>query len=344
MTFIQKINIPDFYKDVLDLYRKILSSPINNTKRVLSQSIWHNDRIKVGGKAIFMSRLYESGIKVVEDFLNPRRQFMTIHQFRNKFPLMRINFLQLQSIRRAIPVEWTNMIFNNNAVFLSNEEKRCCLIGVGNSKFICLKFLQVKHVYQILIDKTERTPNSQRKWSDEGFRIQSWRRVYESSFRCTTSTKLQSLQYRILHRYIPTRKFLYSRNIIGSSLCLSCFEVDNLQHIFCTCGEVRRIWDFLLPQLKRIFSLSDNFRSTQTILFGSAEGPPIINLIILLCKQYIVSCKLGAGTRVTIDGILHIIENQFNTEKLIASSGDSWEKFWLKWEKIIDRNSNNALK
>ena len=342
-TFINKRAIPEFYKEVFNTYRNVFWKPISNARQVLLESVWQNDFIKVDNRPVFISRMYESGIRVIEDMLDTNRCFLSFNQFRERFPRIGINYLQFQSLKRAIPTEWKNLITCNHTAPLSRQEKNCCLINVCANKVICLKVLNVKHVYLKLIEEVRKVPTGQRKWEDEGFRNQSWRKIYEIPFRCCKSTKLQSLHYRIIHRYIPTRKFLFSRSIIGSNLCPECYEIDNLQHFFYTCNSVRSIWDHILPQIQNIFNLPNNFIDIKTVLFGYTKAPLIVDLLLLLCKQYILSCKLGTQNRITIAGALHVIENHYHTEKATAKARDRKEKFTARWAKVIDNNGINFL-
>ena len=142
-------------------------------------------------------------------------------------------------VKNAIPTSWKRLIKCDPRTLLNSEDKRCCLVNINENNKICLKTLRSRHTYNLLI--AWRIPTAQRRWEDEGFNVQCWKRIYEIPYKCTSSTKLQSLQYRILHRYIPTRKLLCSRNVVGSKLCNRCFEVDNLQHFFFLCEDVKEV-------------------------------------------------------------------------------------------------------
>ena len=194
------------------------------------------------------------------------------------------------------------------------------------------------HIYRKLL--TIKTPTAQCKWEQEGISFDCWGDMYEIPYKVTTSTKLQSLHFRIIHRYIPTRKFLCSRNIIGSRLCLKCFEVDTLEHFFYRCTDVREIWDKVLCKITAAFRLPNSFVNARTVLLGSASSPNIINLVILLCKQYIVACKLQNNSthQPSVEGAIKMIINQHEIEKAIAKKADKLDQFWEKWEKVVYRN------
>ena len=336
--FIKKSNMPDFYKDVIDRFQTIFAFDINSARQARAESIWHNDIIKIGGKPVFIKHMYDAGIKVVNDLIGTDGTVMNLTQLKEIYPEVKINFLRLQSFKNAIPAAWKNLIKQDPRALLSPEDKRCCYINVNINKIICLRSLRSHHIYTHLLVK--RTPTAQRKWEEEGYNMQDWEQVYEIPYKCSTSTKLQSLHYRILHRYIPTRKFLCTRNVVGSKLCRNCFEVDNLQHFFYECIDVRGIWDNVLSRIMNAFHLPNSFVSVNTVIFGSSSSPAIVNLIILLCKQYVISCKLNeeCTNRPNIKGAIKMIVNEHFAEKINAKSKNTLDQFWKKWQTVIDRS------
>ena len=340
--FIKKANIPEFYKNVINRYNELFATEVSSAQQARAQSIWHNDAIKVGGKPVFLKHMYEAGIKMVDDLMDVNGSLMDYATLREKHPQMRTNFLRFQSIKNAIPLNWKGFISQDPRTSVASEDKKCCLINVNNKK-ICLRIVQNRHIYNALLVK--RTPTAERKWEEEGFIVQCWERIYEIPYNCTSSTKLQSLQYRVLHRYIPTRKFLCTRNIIGSRLCKTCFEVDDLQHFFYQCVDVKNIWSVVLSRLKSQFLLPNDFVSVNTVLFGYIGSPAVVNLIILLCKQYIISSKLweDCSSNITIQGAIRIIVNQYRIEELVAKKANSLDQFLKKWEKVVYRNGTHIF-
>ena len=62
-------------------------------------------------------------------------------------------------------------------------------------------------------------PSSQRRWVSNGIDFDKWEMVYKRAFKTTASTKLQSLQYRVIHRYFPMRRFLHTRQVVSDPFC-----------------------------------------------------------------------------------------------------------------------------
>ncbi len=58
----------------------------------------------------------------------------------------------------------------------------------------------------------------------------------------TESSKLQSFQYRILHRTITCRKKLYDMKLVDSPNCLYCNNIDDIKHFLLSCEKTRNVW------------------------------------------------------------------------------------------------------
>ena len=184
------------------------------------------------------------------------------------------------------------------------------------------------------------------RWEHYGVRPCSWREIYEIPYKCTKSTRLQSLQFRITNRYIPTRKYLCTRGVVGSPLCRKCFEVDDFQHFFFDCDDVKPLWNEIISQLSNKFSLPTNFNTYQSIILGYPAAPPIVNLILLLTKQYIVSSKLCNEDEIRepqISCLMEIISRHACAEKIMARDKNTLDKYHKKWGKMIDNRSGNVV-
>ena len=70
--------------------------------------------------------------------------------------------------------------------------------------------------------------------------------------------------------------------------------MDDLKHFFFECDDVSPLWETILNFVCEKYYLSDQVREFQSVILGCPNVPPIINLIILIVKQHIVSCKLAS--------------------------------------------------
>ena len=178
----------------------------------------------------------------------------------------------------------------------------------------------------------------------EGYRFNNWAQIYKLPYKCTASTRSQSLHFRIVHRYVPTLKFLHTRQIIESPLCPKCGIDESLSHFLFYCQDVKPLWDIILSKLKQLFRLNNAFVSCKTVLFGYSKATPIVNLILLLVKQYIIICKARETRSVLrVEGLKQSVLRHFEIEKYTAKCSSIEDAFQLKWERVLGENGSLIL-
>ena len=202
--------------------------------------------------------------------------------------------------------------------------------------------LKSRDIYKCFIDAEK--PTAEHRWEREGYRYIDWGKIYMIPYLCTTSTRLQSLHFRVIHRYIPTLKFLHIRQVTNSALCPKCGEIENISHFLFHCPDVNSIWIRILTQLERKFDIKGSFVTCRTVLFGYQGCKPLVNLIILLIKQYILSSKTKEiRSNISPRGVKNAIMNHFKIEQHIAKQSNTADKFITKWESVLDGDRGLAL-
>lgn len=122
------------------------------------------------------------------------------------------------------------------------ERDEVPVIEIGGREIV-VRNLRPSMAYKAML--SERVPTAQTRWARDGLDFGSdWCQVYSLPFKVTESTKLQSLQFRILHRYFPTRRFLCIRKVIDDPFCENCGEIETITHLFMRCSLFRSA-DFL---------------------------------------------------------------------------------------------------
>ena len=70
-----------------------------------------------------------------------------------------------------------------------------------------------------------------------------WNKIFELPFKYIKESKLQWLQFQILHRIIPTNDYLYKLKKINSPYCTFCkTETENIDHLFFKCPLLNNLW------------------------------------------------------------------------------------------------------
>ena len=106
----------------------------------------------------------------------------------------------------------------------------------------------------------------------------------------TRDSKLQWFQLRLVNRILPTNDFLFKIKIVNSPLCSYCEQVpESYGHLFYECYIVK---NFLVSLEKWMsdYDLIHEF-SLMSMIFGVLGNDSILNLIIILIKQYIYTSK-----------------------------------------------------
>ena len=150
--------------------------------------------------------------------------------------------------------------------------------------------------------KSERPTACQEKWhKDINLPLNesiNWKVAYQTSFKCTKSTKLITFNFKLLHRQLPTNSFLKKVGLRDDDKCTFCHkEIENLIHLFWRCKKTKEFWDSLFKWLKSCqFSLSENnylhINMALDLRPDSSKHKLQINFCCLIAKYYIWLCRL----------------------------------------------------
>ena len=257
--------------------------------------------------------------------------FLNFTEFRRVFPGVRINFLDYLGIVSAIPASWKNKLRDNVAA--RNSSDRGMITVELNGQRVSLLKVRARDFYRMGLKRTK--PTALGKWEAEGFSPDEWGVFFSIPYTCTKSTKLQSFQYQIIHRFTPTRKFLFVRKLVDSPICTRCSGVDTIAHHFYDCHKVAKFWKDFDQFVRNHFNTSyqlDRF----AILFGSPNVPKVINLLIILGKHHIHSCSLQESS-ILFRTYLAYVKDVQNSEKQVAASDPKLTLAFMKKMEKVDR-------
>ena len=163
-----------------------------------------------------------------------------------------------------------------------------CRPVISETMLIVFKSIKgCKDFYHILNRKSHFI-YAEKKWDTELGIQMNWRDIYKICFYTTRNTSIQWFQYRIIHKIIPTKKYLKMINVERDDICTLCGKyTEDIQHLFFYCEKSLQLWSnlgtFILNKIDEIVNF-DIF----TVIFGyTANYSHPINLIILLTKYYI---------------------------------------------------------
>ena len=319
-----------FWKDVLLHFKKLCTKCIVKTKEdFVSERIFYNKNILVGKKTVYFRDWTNAGVGAIYDLVGKNGKYLKFTEFREKFPELKINFLTYTGLISAIK-KYQEKSKIGNPLKYKEEESVAIKVVEGGSQGIRSK-----------LNETAEVAAGYRRWSQFHLNI-NWKKLFIKLKKTTTDAGLRWLQFRILHRILPTKRYLFLRNVVDSQNCTFCgAHVENIDHLIWECVHVQKFWNDLNVVLKEKCSHCDNLTFTKPlILFGISHNiitDKIIDFIILLAKRYIYSCKWN-GSIPNIRVFQHKLKDRYETEKYSQTLLGNRPKFienWMPYRDIV---------
>ena len=159
----------------------------------------------------------------------------------------------------------------------------------------------------------------------------TWEKIYLKSFLYTKGSKLRNFQFKLLHRRIPTNKFLYTIKVKDNSLCTFWkTDIETLIHIFWSCEIVQTFWR----------SLEKWFQSN--LLLPRTKGIDKVDAVGLSSKSENISigfCKLAARYYIFKNKLQEKIPSiseflKFMKHEIIGREFRPENEFYSKWKSL----------
>ena len=321
-TLIQSIENP-FWKDVLKHYKKMATKccPVS-VDEFVSECIHYNPNILRGKKPVVLQEWSNNSIFFIKQLINDHDDFMNYNEFCNKYPDVRTNFLTYAGILNAVKSysRKMNMTITSRYKCLDNKIWHC--IKKGNK------------AVQKILNENIASPTCVPKWNNL-FENLNWEDIFSHCYKTTIDPQLRWFHIRLLHRLLPTQRFLFLRNIVDSPLCNFCQqEEQSITHLFYDCDIVRQFWMQFHAQLRDKCQHVENFHfDKELIIFGTKtniKNDQVIDLMVLLAKFYIYKCKLQNVNPDFRVFLVHL-KNRHVTEQYASSVNGNRYDFDLKW-------------
>ena len=241
------IQLPKYYEEC---FRYFAEYSVANklTEQALCQglhntAIWNNKFICVQGKSIFREALFNKGIITLEDLTTEKSDVITGFQIMASASFTPKEKFRLMAIIDAIPTQWRhhlkiciNYHLNNSSVS-SNAQSHL------NGHNICLDKAISKNIYKEVRSKVEIIPTAQLKYSEEYNYQLDWKEIYCIPFKVTVDSRSREFQFKVLHRYLATNKFLLKIGLVSSFLCTFCKrESESIEHLLIECDYSNKFW------------------------------------------------------------------------------------------------------
>ena len=312
-----------FWKDVLKHFLKLHChcSP-KNIDEFLSECIFYNDNILRGNEVLCLKEWCELGIFFIHQLIHNDGKLMTFFQFKQAFPQVNTSFLLYNGVISAIKSyqEKCQVVFTDNfRLFLP---KAWFIIMKGN-----------RYVQTVLLgDGTK--PTSVTKWNSEFVNLE-WESIFRHCFTVSKDVQLRWFQARLLHRLLPTEKYLFNCKIATDPMCNLCHqEEQTIRHLFAECIYAQHFWEDFQKHIVDKCQHTVNFKiDDELILFGvkmNVKSDGIMDFLILCGKFFIYKCKI-ANRIPTFQQFLPFLKDKYKVESYSAAIQCRSHDFRQNW-------------
>ena len=316
-----------FWLDVFKHLEKIMKIPIkikqDNVHSIYKEPLLFNLNIKRGNKVLSNLTWTENNLISISDLMTENSlDFINFATFKTRYPYTHgINFLEFNGVIRAARQFLTKVKNNLESTDMCSSWV-LDTIRAGNFKI------------RECLDQNNVPPTATLKWNTY-FPGLIWKTVFAKCFRTTFDTQLQWFQARILHRILPTRRYLNMCKIVNSPNCLFCNEFEeSLCHLFWECCHVKKFWIDLEDMLKRkCYNCARFTFKKELVIFGTSKNiitDRTIDFIILLAKFYIYKCRFLESVPNCLSFILYL-KKRLEIERILAFRRNKSSQFHLMW-------------
>jgi len=282
---------------------------------------------------ISIKKLHDIGIVYIQDLFDETGKRLTLNELNMQYN-MNVNFLEYYSVMSAIPRQWIDkMVCKNTNVsynLVSDVQEKI------NEKIMKLSSRQL---YWAEIELISKQPTAIQHWIDEfPFLHDNDFAEYFMLANRVGNIKIQSFQFKILHRIFPCNQLLKRWKIKDNDKC-TCGAVDTLEHYFYYCTHTHRIWNELTEWFASISEANIPLYVTDVILgmpYRKSQDDlmTLMNLIVVYTKWFIYQCKKNDNTFISFKRLLSYVRQELLIEiELLVRKN---KKPSMLWYNIIE--------
>ena len=313
-----------FYEQVQKTWSLLQAVSELDSTYIRNQTIWNNKNIILSNQPFFWKHWHKCGIIKINDLLDDEGQFLSHSELSVKWKC-NCNFLEVLQIRQCIPFEWKQILYKQSSFTIYDE----IFVYIGKNKYTLSKTTS-NMVYWNIVNQRKREATCKKKWTEEFPRFITadpclWPNIFRLSFNVSRDTKIQSFQYKLIHRLTNCRKKLFDMKLISSPKCEFCDSIDTIRHFFLFCNSSDQFWNSFFLWWNRVsdIQIPPEFDSLQeSILFGfqsKADVFLVLNFCVLLAKYYIYRQKMYYNNNVDFYDFLKELRYKLTIEKNICN-------------------------
>ena len=235
---------------------------------------------------------------------------------------IKTNFLQFNGLKAAIKVFAKKLKLDTMRNKLSNP-----MLPTNISVFL-RSTKGSKDLYNIL-NQNNYTPTSKKKWQEiYDIQEETWKDIYSAPFKQICSTKLQWFQVSIIHRLLPTKKYLYNIKAMDSPNCNFCYQEETIPHMLWSCPETFS----LIQQLNQWLSATNTYTNNveELFIFNIGKNIEKANQHIILATKYYIYLTKRLNKPLSLIALKHRLKKYYLTLKSIAVKNKKLDTFEKK--------------
>ena len=329
-------NLPNFFIDILKTWKKLHIIKSDTAPEIKKQMIWFNSNITIENKPFIWEDWYVKGVVEIADILDKNNDFLSSAKLNEKYNL-NCNFLQSLQIRKSLPYNWRQTLTNESKPYIPIEHPY--RIKYKNYNINMPEAKSINCYWSLMKDIT-RPPSAIAKW-EEVFKedILEWKFFYRNPFRTTSETKLQSFQYKILHRITACNHWLHIVGVKTENSCNYCKLDDTIVHFFIHCNTVELFWQSFSNWFSRIIGNNIEIKYKDILLGinGKTNRDKTLNYCILLAKFHIYTKKVTDGNNdISLYSYLVLLKGKLNDMYVYYKQENKVDEFNTKWSYITE--------
>lgn len=184
-------------------------------------------------------------------------------------------FLDIFKPRSAISAAWKRLVVGTKRYDQTNKPRI-----KSSDKTIDVAEASTNRVYRSLVLSKCPTISSQRKWQETFPNLHAgedpqtfWTKIYKAPFQTIRDTKMQTFQFKLIHRTLPCNKYLHNIRIKETDTCSYCHDQDTIQHFFWSCPLSRTFWQNIISWLSNNVDIHARI-DMEDFLFGLPHTHP----------------------------------------------------------------------
>lgn len=285
-------NIPEFYKNILEIWIQSNSPKSNNDfnyREIRKQIIWGNRFIKYKGKCLFFNNWIKSGLIFINDVINDNGAIKAEYILQ-KLKDKRNWISEYTKLINAIPKKWKKVLVSE--ISRKTNVMTTYDIRLGNLKF---KECNNKCIYQLFTAHKFQCPIMHNYWNSKFEETLPWSDFY-SFLNRISDNRIKQYKYKTINRIFPCRNIRWMWKMENSPNCLNCNVIEDYDHVFIECAHVQLYWSKILELFKKC-GIEANIKNIKTLLIGykiSNSDYFYVNMILsvigfCIYKSYFIS-------------------------------------------------------